>query len=374
MHVVITGANGFVGRALTARLLTASLREDSSADSEIGFGADVRTDAQVLANDRATPLAGAFANIQRLTLVDLQFSQPRPWQNDPRVRYVEGSIAEAEIIAATLAGPVDCIFHLASIPGGAAERDYLLGRRINLDATLQLLEGLRAQQVLRDADVTDRPGAVAAPPPHFVFASSVAVYGEQLPAEMDEATLPAPALTYGAHKLIGEILVADATRLGWVKGCSLRLPGVVARPSGPSGLMSAFMSDLFWSLRDGKAITVPVSAEAVAWWISVDCCVENLIRAACFQDSGTTSKLNPQRSYAMPVLRLTMADIVAALARRLGDDRQALVSYHPDARIERLFGAYPPLDTSAALAGGLRHDGNVDALVERALAGRSNND
>lgn len=311
-HVVVTGAQGFVGRALVKRLL---------AD---GLGARV---------------------VSKLTLLDIAFDAPHA---DARVTQLAGSIADASVRAQAYASPVDAVFHLASIPGGAAERDYALGRTINLDATLGLLEDLRGQ----------------ARPPRFVFASTVAVYGEQLPEVVDERTLPAPALSYGAHKLTGETLVADATRLGWVQGCSLRLPGVVARPGDGAGMMSAFMSQLFWKLAANEAITVPVSPEGVAWWISVGACVDNLLHAATVD----AERFDARRSYQMPVLRLTIAEVVDALAARFGDSRKALVTYAPDPFIERLFAAYPPLLTPEAEQLGLRHDGTVEQLITRAIA------
>ena len=310
-HVVVTGARGFVGQALVKRLLQDGLNG---------------------------------ASITRLSLLDLDFDAPHA---DARVRQLPGSIADAALRAQAYATPVDAVFHLASIPGGAAEKNYGLGRSINLDATLGLLEDLR-----------DAPT-----PPRFVFASTVAVYGEKLPEVVDEATLPAPALSYGAHKLMGEYLVADASRLGWVQGCSLRLPGVVARPGDGAGLMSAFMSQLFWKLSAGLPLTVPVSPEGVAWWISVGACVDNLIHAA----QVAPSLLNARRSYQMPVLRLTIREVVDALAVRFGADRRALVSYAPDPFIERLFAAYPPLSTPQAEALGLVHDGNVDQLIRRSM-------
>ncbi len=314
-HVVVTGAQGFVGQVLVRRLLETGLNGQAVA---------------------------------RLTLMDLAFSQAHA---DPRVVQVAGSIADAPVRAQAFANRVDAVFHLASVPGGAAEKNYEMGRSINLDATLGLLEDLRGQ--------VDRTGVA----PRLVFASTVAVYGEKLPELVDENTLPAPALSYGAHKLAGEFLVADATRRAWVRGCSLRLPGVVARPGSGAGLMSAFMSQIFWKLAAGEPIAVPVSPLGVAWWISAQACARNLIHAATIDPS----QLNPQRSYQMPALRLNMTQVVQALADKFGEDRKNLVTWVPEPLIERLFAQYPPLHTPFADRLGFRHDGNVAALVEQAL-------
>ena len=311
-HVVVTGSEGFVGQALVRRLLSDGL---------------------------------AGKPVRQLTLMDIAFANPHA---DARVRQLAGSIADEALRAEAYAIPVDAVFHLASIPGGAAEKNYALGRSINLDATLGLLEDVRGQSKR----------------PRFVFASTVAVYGESLPERVDEDTLPSPALTYGAHKLMGETLVADATRLGWVEGCSLRLPGVVARPGDGAGMMSAFMSQLFWKLAAGERITVPVSPQGVAWWISVGACVDNLLHAATVEPD----RLQASRSYQMPVMRLTVAELVDALAARFGAERRARVRYAPEPLIQKLFASYPPLFTPRAEALGLRHDGTVEQLITRALA------
>lgn len=314
-HVVVTGSEGFVGQVLVQRLL----RE--------GLGGQPLT---------------------RLSLMDVRFAAA---PTDPRVCQLPGSIADPALRAQAYSGGVDAVFHLASVPGGAAEKHYELGREINLTATLGLLEDLRPQA---------SNGRV----PRFIFASTIAVYGEHLPPEVDERTLPNPGLSYGAHKLAGEYLVVDATRKGWVQGCSLRLPGVVARPGDGAGMMSAFMSQLFWKLAAGEPLTVPVSADGVAWWISVGACADNLLHAATVDPA----RLNPRRSYQMPVLRLTVGELVEALAQRYGADRRALVSYAPEPFIQRLFASYPPLHTPEALALGLRHDGDIATLIERATA------
>ena len=127
--------------------------------------------------------------------------------------------------------------------------------------------------------------------------------------------------------------------------------------------MSAFMSQLFWKLAAGEPITVPVSPKGIAWWISADACVHNLLYAATLDATA----LNAQRCYQMPALHLTVAQVVNALADRFGADRLALVTYAPDPLIERLFAQYPPLHTPAAQRLGFAHDGTVARLVERAM-------
>jgi nucleoside-diphosphate-sugar epimerase len=309
-RVLVTGAGGFIGRALVRRLLQ--------------NGLDGRAVGHVVAADLA--LEGL--------------------PDDPRLQAVAGSIADATVLRRALVEPVDAVFHLASVPGGAAEKDPDLGRRVNLDATLNLLDLLRAQ------------GSA----PRLVFASTIAVYGEALPAVVDENTPTAPAMSYGAHKLASEIVIADAARRGWVQACSLRLPGVVARPGDGAGLISAFMSQLFWKLRAGEPVVLPVSADGTAWWISVNACVDNLLHAACVD----TQALGARRVVQMPALCLAMVDVVEALVRAHGADRRALVRYEPQPMVQRLFASFPPLHTPQAEALAFRHDGSVDALAHRA--------
>lgn len=313
MRMLITGASGFVGRHLGRRLL--------HEDAPVGEGVD------------------------RLVLVDQRFDGPN---TDPRVEQHAGSITDADLLRGALASGVDVVFHLASVPGGLAEKQYKLGREVNLDATLELLEQLREQ----------------AQPPRVVFASSAAVYGDPMPAVVDDATPLKPTLSYGAQKLIGEILVADFSRRGWIDGIALRLPGIVARPREPSGLLSAFMSNIFWALQAGEPFTCPVSPEAVAWWMSVHCCVDNLLHAARL----TPEQYASSRALALPVQRLSITELVEALAHTYGADRRALVRYEPNEALEARFGRYPPINTTTAEALGFHHDGTIPNLIRNATA------
>lgn len=312
MRILITGANGFVGRQLVLRLLE----------------------------------KGAIASrlISHLLLLDAQLDG---FAEDPRLRLHKGSITDAALIRRVLADGIDVVFHLVSVPGGAAEQDYGLGYQVNLLASLELFDQLRQQ----------------ARPPVLVYASSIAVYGAGLPARMDESAPTCPQLSYGAHKLMVETALCDLARRGEVDGRALRLPGIVARQPQANGLRSAFMSDLLHAYAAGQSYVCPVAPEATAWWMSALCCVNNLIHAA----ELPALQASTERVWQLPVLRLSMAQVLDALASRFGDAGRAAIRFEPDAHLQSLFGAMPLLKASRAQAAGFCHDGNANTLIRNAL-------
>jgi nucleoside-diphosphate-sugar epimerase len=312
VHIVITGAGGFVGAGLAGHIA-------------------------------AHGLPGQPA-LTRLTLVDRRFDDP---PGDQRVSLLHGDFGAEPVLDAMFELPVDVLFHLASVPGAEAERDSALGYRVNLVAPLALFERSAAQ---------DRA-------PRIVNASSIAVYGSELPATIDDTTPPRPGISYGAHKLATEIVLADLGRRGLVDGVSLRLPGIVARPGLSAGHGSAFMSAIMRAAQAGEAYACPVSPAAVCWWMSLRCCVDNLVHAAVLD----SALLPAERTVTLPVLRLSVAEVIAALARRFGSAAVAGIGWEPDPHIERLFGRMPSRATGIAGQLGFADDGDADALVERAL-------
>ena len=301
-HVLVTGAGGFVGQALVRALST-------------GW--------RVIATDRA----------------EMDFAEL------PNVTVLPGDLDDPTLIAAITTQPLDAVIHLATIPGGAAEADPALAARINVAASMALI------------DAASTHGNC----PRVLFASSIAVFGDPLPPHVDDDTPLTPMLRYGAHKAMVEEWIATMTRRGAIRGLSMRLPGILARPLAPSGMKSAFLSNLFHALKAGEPITLPVSADATSWLLSRRTLISQLERALDLPHDPADARLT------LPALRVVMRDMVNEIARQTSSDPE-LVSHAPDPAIEAAFGSQPPLSTPRADALGLHHDGTLAALVTHALA------
>lgn len=300
--VLITGAGGFVGREIVRRLLA--------------MGKDV------VAMDTTVDGIPEGAKV------------------------VAGDLGDRLVRAQALGEGVSGVIHLATVPGGAAEADPAASRRINIDAMYDLL---------LDASAFGNC-------PRFVYASSIAVLGDPLPASVDDQTALSPKMIYGAHKAMMEQAVALFANRGLVEGVTVRLPGILARPKGPSGMKSAFMSNLFHALKAGEAFVCPVSANGTIWAESLACCADNFVHALTLD----TAFLPPSYAVTLPALRVTMGDMATEVARQCGVSAD-LVSYAPDPALEAMFAAYPPLATPAATKAGFRDDGDLQKLVASAL-------
>ncbi|NIJ07306.1 nucleoside-diphosphate-sugar epimerase [Sphingomonas vulcanisoli] len=298
LRVAVTGANGFIGRAVVERIERGVL----GAIAELRLN-DVR----------------AFAH--------------------PGAVVVEGSYADAGIRERLVGDGVDILFHLASLPGGASERDPPLGRSVNLDGSIALLDAV-----------------AGTPPPVVVYASSIAALG-RIDQPVTDATALRPTGSYGTHKAMLEIYLADLTRRGLIDGRAVRPAGIVARPTGAyAGFVTAWMSDLFHAAIERRAIAIPARADTHIWLQSVDAVADNILHAARMPAAG----LPPHRAWTLPATVVRLDTLVESLSRRTGNALQ--VDYGAGQHDQ------PPLDASAALAVGFVSDGDTDALVEAVLS------
>lgn len=281
--------------------------------------------------------------VDRISLVD---RVPLPKALDADASNIEayvGSFSDPAIRDAVCGG-ADAVIFLAAILGGAAEANYALARQVNVNETLDLIEHLRDN----------------APTTRFVFASTIATYSKPLPDPVTDSTPLGPTMVYGAQKLMMEVALSNFAAKGWLDAVSLRPSGVMARDGADAALKTAFMSRLFWCVKRGEDIILPVAADSRTWLASVDNVAKNFVHGALLPDIGQ------MRAFTLPALALTFGDLVAALKRRFPDSASN-VTFSPDPEVVALFGSYPHLTTETADGLGFTRDADADALVRNSM-------
>jgi D-erythronate 2-dehydrogenase len=321
MKVVITGGTGFIGQMLAKRLL--------AKDSLIGP-------------------SGQSEKIDSLVLSDFYLPDTMPDGMDDRVSMVSGDIGDQDTVNTLIDRDDIAVFHLASVVSGGGEKDFDLAMRVNLDGGRYVLEALRARGGM----------------PRLVFTSSIAIFGgDAIPSVVGDNTKPNPQTTYGMTKFIGELMINDYARKGFVDGRVARLPTIVIRPGKPNAAASSFASGIFREPLNGEACYLPVSRDTVMANLGYRNAVEGMI--ALMELDG--EKLGSDRAIGLPSKSYTMHECVAAMEKvatsrgiKLGD-----VIDQPDPEIAAIVAGWPTATESArALALGLPQDQSLEQIIE----------
>src|SRR5712664_21595 len=239
------------------------------------------------------------SDITRMTLQDVV--APAAAKAGFPVDIVAGDFAVAGFAEKLVADRPDVVFHLAAIVSGEAELDFDKGYRINLDGTRMLLDAIRL--------------AGGGYKPRVVFTSSIAVFGAPFPDAIGDEFFHTPLLSYGTQKAIGELLLADYSRRGFMDGIGIRLPTICIRPGLPNEAASGFFSNILREPLAGKEAVLPVSEDVRHWHASPRSAVGFLIHAATM-DSATAGA---RRNLTMPGLSATVGEEIAVLKRVAGD-------------------------------------------------------
>lgn len=313
MRILVLGAAGFIG----SRLLQALS----------GF----MPDASIVASDLRMPIA------------------PDGVRGMPNVEFVGGDMLAPGLIPSLFKQPFDAVFHLAAALTIDAETAFERGMDINVHAFIRLLEACRLQ------NGTAR----------FIFASSVSTFGGDLPAIVDDHVHQNPQTSYGTHKLIGEQLINDYSRRGFLDGRSLRLPIVLTHPGPPSASVSDRIASLIRDPFDGKRVCCPICPDTPLAVISVDKVIAAMLRLLDVEAHA----LQHTRAMNMPALTVTPLQIADAVARRLPPHSPDWVEWKEDAAIQRVVESWPSRFTSGrAIALGLESDASIDDIISAYLA------
>lgn len=321
MHVVITGGLGFLG----LRLAEALLARGTIADR-----------------------LGVLRAITRLVLVDVA-SGSGAVPADPRVKICIGDIADVEFVTSLELHRADSIFHLAALVSGGAEADFSAGYRSNLFGTWNVLEALR----------------LGGAKPRVVFASSVAAYGGDLPDVVPDDQYMVPESSYGVQKVMGELLINDLSRRGYIDGRSVRLPIIAIRPGAANTALSGWASAMVREPLKDKSYACPVEPSDRAFLLSPRRAIEGILIA---HDSDAML-WGLDRSVMMAGTSCTAGEIVEALRRVAGDDVAQRIGWHPDPLTRSVITSWPTRFTNQKASRiGLLSDGSVDEIIRNYIA------
>ncbi len=304
MHILITGAAGFLGQRLAHHLLT-------------------------------------NPELERLTLSDLI---PPPMPEDSRVTSLAADLtcpsASKEIVTAD----ITAVYHLAAVVSGQAEANFDLGMAVNCEGTRYLLEAVRHRA----------PGA------KFLFASSLAVFGGDLPSVITDDTTLKPQSSYGTQKAVCELWVNDYSRKGFVDGRVLRLPTVCVRPGKPNAAASSFASSIIREPLHGESAICPVDPALELWLSSPNAVVNNLAYALTLE----AKQFGDSRTLNLPGITVTVQAMIEALTVIAGQATTNHIRYQTDQAISAIVASWPSrFDVERAIALGFERDRSFQDII-----------
>jgi len=311
MHILVTGAAGMIGRKLIERVA-----HDKSLNGQA---------------------------IDQLTLLDIV---PAPAPQGLQATVQTADLSSPGAAEDAIATRPDVIFHLAGIVSGEAETDFDKGYRVNLDGTRNLLEAIR-----KTGDGYK---------PKVIYTSSIAVFGAPFPNSIPDDFHLTPLTSYGAQKVIGETLLADYTRRGFLNGVGIRLPGITVRPGKPNKAASGFYSGIIREPLTGQDAMLPVADDTTNTHASPRAAAGFLVHAATL----SSEQLGPRINLTMPGVCCTVGEQIAALRRVAGDRVVARIRREPDEFIMRIVAGWPSrFDATRARTLGFLAETSFDEII-----------
>ena len=294
---------------------------------------------------------GLNGTAAEVTLVDLAL----PEDGAPHAAAHTGTLEDTALVQRLVAARPDVIFHLAAMVSGQAEREFDAGWSANVGAMQGMLDALRGEH-------TASAGAYR---PRLVFASSLAVFGGALPDIIPDDFRTTPQSSYGVQKVIGEQMVADYSRKGFVDGVSLRLPTISVRPGKPNAALSSCFSGIIREPLNGQEAVLPLPVSTRHVHASPRSATGFFLHAAALD----TGRLEGVRAITMPGVSCTIEEQIEALRAVGGDAAVARIKPSPDAAVAQIVQGWPrQFDTKRATALGFAVEQDFREIVAAYVA------
>ena len=275
-----------------------------------------------------------------------------------RIQFVQGDISDPSFTRKLVSPEVDRVFHLASLVSGGAEQNFELGLRVNVYATLNLLEACRLQG--------NRP--------IFVFTSSIATFGgKDMPPEVTDWTFQHPQNSYGVAKVVGEQLLNDYTRKLFIDGRGVRFPAVIVRDV-PNTALSGYASNMIREPLSGTDYVCPVPRETRIPLVSIKTAVATLmalgrIEGTLLGDFRTVNGRGISPSAEEIATAVQEGAKKAAEHKGVKEYTIGRITFKPDPSVEPIIATWPKvMHAERAEKLGLPADTDILSIIEEYLA------
>jgi nucleoside-diphosphate-sugar epimerase len=241
------------------------------------------------------------------------------------------------------------VFHFAAVVSAGAEADFDLGYRVNLDGTRNVLEACRELGTN----------------PRVVFTSSLAAYGGDLPPDVTDDTPLTPQTSYGSQKSIGEFLIRDYTRKGFLRGTAVRLPTICVRTGLPNKAASTWASSVVREPLTGVDVVCPVTPQTIMVVLSPRKTVDAFVRL----HDLPADAFGPGRTLLLNGIKVTAKELEQAVGKHAGNRKVGRVTWQHEPEIQKICDGWPQgIDSARARRLGFEIDKDLDEVVRNFIA------